>query len=68
MTNEEAERSNRKVALGYLVVGLAIAYWVWPDGITDLPLAQITLGGFLRFFASAAIALVAAAIAIALCL
>lgn len=38
-------------------IGLAIAYWVWPDGITDIPLAQITFGGLLRAAASSVITL-----------
>ena len=33
-------------------IGLAIAYAIWPTGITDLPLGSITLGQALRAIAS----------------
>lgn len=36
------------IALGFLVIGATIAYWIWPSGIADLPLAMITLGQLIR--------------------
>lgn len=35
-----------------IAIGGAITYWIWPVGITDLPLAQITFGALLRVIAS----------------
>jgi hypothetical protein len=26
----------------------AVAYWLWPDGITDIPMARLTLGLLLK--------------------
>ena len=68
VTNEVNDRRIRRGALIFLAIGWAIAYWVWPDGITDLTFAQITLGGFLRVLASAAIALGAAFVTVTLCI
>ena len=58
ITNEQAQAATRKVAVIVLVVGLAVAYWVWPEGITALPLASITFGALLRAIASGAISLI----------
>ena len=58
ITNEQAQAATRKVAVIVLVVGLAVACWVWPDGITALPLSSITLGALLRAIASGSIGLI----------
>lgn len=44
------------MAAVFLAIGWAAAYWVWPSGIIDLPLLQITLGTLFRVIASGAIA------------
>jgi hypothetical protein len=73
MTDEEALASMRKAQWGgrtlaavLLGIGWAAAFWVWPDGITDLPLAAIRLGAFLRAIASGVIAFLALGFAWAL--
>jgi hypothetical protein len=43
----------RILGLVVLGIGLAVAYWAWPTGITETPLGSMTLGMFL--WASAAI-------------
>jgi hypothetical protein len=38
-------------AIFYLVFATAWAigaYWLWPDGVTDIPLSALTLGALLR--------------------
>ena len=45
-------------AVFVLAIGWVVAYWIWPKGITDLPLAAITLGALLRALAAGAIALI----------
>lgn len=57
-TNEEAQNSVRVVAIAFLVIGLAAAYWIWPTGISDMTLASITFAALLRAIGSAVIALV----------
>ncbi len=37
-------------------IGLAVAYWIWPSGITDLPLASISFGSLLRAMGAAVVA------------
>jgi hypothetical protein len=59
VSNDSAPLAVWVVAAVLLAIGLAIAYWVWPAGITDLTLANITFGVFLRAAASGAIGLVA---------
>jgi hypothetical protein len=59
VSNESAQARVRVMAAVLLGIGVAIAYWVWPAGITDLPLTQITFGSFIRVAASGAITLAA---------
>jgi hypothetical protein len=54
----EARATTRGLAVVVLAIGLTIAYWVWPDGITERTLASITFGALLRTIASGAIGLV----------
>jgi len=56
-TNERAQATVRRVGLVFLAVALAFAYLVWPPGVIELPLSQITLGGFLRMLASVGLVL-----------
>ena len=56
-TNEQAQATTRVVAVVFLAIGLLAAYWVWPNGITDLTIASITLGALLRAVGSGVIAL-----------
>ena len=39
-----------------LIIGLAAAYFLWPTGITDIPLAALTLGKLFRAFGAIVIA------------
>lgn len=57
VSNEEAQATTRVIAVIFLGIGLAIAYWVWPTGATDLTLASMTFGTFLRAIGSGAIAI-----------
>lgn len=57
-TNEEAQTVTRVIAVIFLGIGLAIAYWVWPTGATDLTLASMTFGTLLQAIGSAGIAFV----------
>lgn len=57
-TNEQAQATVRVTAVVILAIGLAVAYWVWPSGITELTLASITFGTLSRAIASGVIALV----------
>lgn len=57
VSNESAQASVRVMAVILFCIGLAIAYWVWPAGITNIPLVQITFGALLWAAASAAITL-----------
>ena len=58
VSNEEAQATTRIVATVLLAIGWAVAYWVWPAGITDLPLAAVKVGALLQAIASGVIALV----------
>jgi hypothetical protein len=46
------KRVTRELALVLPAIALTIAYLLWPDGITDLTLGQIPLGGLLRALGS----------------
>jgi cytochrome bd-type quinol oxidase subunit 2 len=56
VTNEEALRSTRQVALILFALVLAFAYWLFPADAMNQPLAQLTLKSILELIASAAIA------------
>ena len=73
MTHEEALASTRQaevvvwvMAAVLLGIGCAIAYWIWPPGIMDVPLASVTVGTFLRMLASGVIALIFLGVAVLL--
>ena len=53
--NEQALTDFRWIASGFLVVGWWIAYWLWPAGMLNLPLADIWPSGVLRVLASIAV-------------
>ena len=59
VSNESAQATVRVLATVLLGIGLAAAYWVWPTGVTDLSLANVTFGAFLRAIASGVIAIIA---------
>lgn len=59
VSNKSAQASVRVMAVVLFGIGLVISYWVWPAGITNFSLAQITLGALLRAAASGAITLAA---------
>ena len=52
------------IAFVFLAIGLALAYWIWPSGITDLTLSAITFGAVLRALASCVVVLVFFAMAV----
>ena len=54
MSNENVQKRVRVMAAVFLAIGWAISYWIWPSGVIDLPLVQITFGAFLRILASGA--------------
>ena len=35
------------------------AFWLWPNGVTDIPLSSLTLGGLLRAAGAALMGLIA---------
>lgn len=62
-TDEEVRaqiKSQRATALtvGAIVmaIGLAVAYLIWPSGITDLPLGSIAFGSLLRAIGAGVVA------------
>ncbi len=65
-TNEQAQSNVRVMAVVFLAIGLAAAYWVWPSGIADLTLSSITLGALLRAIASGVIALASCVVTVML--
>ena len=65
-TNEQAQATTRFVALIFLAIGWSIAYWVWPNGIMDVPIGGITVGTLLQAIASGVIALFALFLAVLL--
>lgn len=56
VTNEDALRSTRQVALILLALVLAFAYWLFPADAINQPLAQLTLKLILELIVSLAIA------------
>ena len=57
VSNEDAQRTTRRIGFVLLSIAWAIAYWVWPAGVIDLPMSEFTLGGFLRVIASGGLTL-----------
>lgn len=62
MTYAEALADRRRLQSGMrtsgailFAIGLAVAYWVWPTGITDLPIASVPFGSFLRVIGAVAV-------------
>ena len=62
-TDEEVRaqiRSARNTAwaVGAIVfaIGLAVAYWIWPSGIADIPLGSIAFGSLLRAIGAGVVA------------
>jgi hypothetical protein len=58
MNRKSRKRTARQIGLIFFAIGLALAYWVWPTGITSLP-----LGALLRAVAAVGIAIAAAVMA-----
>jgi hypothetical protein len=56
------EHSAQGLALLILIAGWAVAYFVWPDGVTEILTAQATIGSALRELVAGAIAFGATAI------
>jgi hypothetical protein len=57
VSNEEAQATVRRFALIPLAIGFAAAYWVWPAGIADVPLAAVTFGALMHAIGSGLIVL-----------
>lgn len=58
VSNESAQASVRVMGTVLFGIGLAIAYWVWPTGITDVTLANIAFGRLLQAIASGGIVVI----------
>jgi len=59
VSNERAQTTARVLSAVLFGIGLIAAFWVWPAGITNLTLANITLGVLLKAATSGAITLAA---------
>jgi hypothetical protein len=57
-SDDQSQATVRVVAVVFLVIGFAAAYWAWPSGITDLTFASITFGVLLRAIGAGMIVLV----------
>jgi hypothetical protein len=64
--SEEDKTTGLVMAAVFLGIGGAAAYWIWPEGITDLPLASIKFGGLLRAIGSGVIAFIALCLAVSM--
>ena len=58
--------SHRAMAPVWSVIGLAIAYWIWPDGIEAFSLAEAPLEKVLRIGASLLVGVATVAFAVRL--
>lgn len=58
ISNESAQASVRVMATVLFGIGLVIAYGIWPTGVSDVPLANMTFGALLQAIASGAIAVI----------
>lgn len=56
----------RAVGTIVLAIGLASAYLIWPNGVTDLPLGSISFGAFLRAIGAGVVAVVFCVVALML--
>lgn len=54
----------RPMATVMLVLGIGIAYWVWPDGITDRPFADIPLSDLVQAAGSLLVGLLTVGVAV----
>lgn len=52
-TAAQAQATTRLIAMVFLGIGWAAAYWLWPDGVMDAPLAAMTMRTLLWILASA---------------
>jgi hypothetical protein len=62
-TYEQARATALWTGVVLLCVGVLAAYFLWPAGITDLPLGVITFGALLRAIGSALVLAVFGALA-----
>jgi hypothetical protein len=63
VTNDQADAFSRKFGIVLMCIGFAIAYFVWPDGATDVSLAAMTLGMLLRVIAAIGLAIASVVLA-----
>ena len=66
VTNKQAKRTTTIVGFVILAIGAIAAYFIWPSGIGDVPLASLTLGMLAKAAGSVAVLLIALGIAGAL--
>jgi hypothetical protein len=66
VTNEQAQRTTTIVGFVILAIGAIAAYFIWPSGIGDVPLASLTLGMLAKAAGSVVVLLVPIGIAGAL--
>lgn len=64
--NADAQATSLFAIVVLLCIGLAIAFWIWPTGVTDLSLAAATIGELLRAIASVVITIVSFALVVLL--
>lgn len=57
LSDESAHTMARPVVTALLAVGLGLAYWVWPEGITDKAFAEVALSELLEAAASVLVGL-----------
>lgn len=46
--SDAGHRMSRPVVTVLLIMGIVISYWVWPDGITDEPFAEISISDLIQ--------------------
>ena len=63
-TNEQADCTARIFGVVLLLVGLGIAYFVWPTGVADGILAALTLGAMRRAVVAIAIGIASIVVAV----
>jgi hypothetical protein len=66
LTTEAARGIARVIALASSAIGLGITYWIWPEGIGELPLAETPLEKLLRGAGSVLVFLLTVAFAVRL--
>ena len=48
LSGDSGRRMSRPVVTVLLIMGIVISYWVWPDGITDMPFAEVSTSDLIQ--------------------